>query len=179
MRRFQEQNEAEENMRINVFLLMFSSLLIAQEDTQKPCSSAEARQFDFWLGDWEATWQTADDETKRGRNSITSSLGGCVILENFDGRPGNALIGMSVSVYDQNAKKWKQTWVDNSGGYLDFSGDFTDGQMALTREFSTPKGKRIQRMVWYNIGEDEFDWDWKISDDDGKSWKVAWQIHYK
>src|SRR4051794_21470059 len=89
----------------------------------------EARQFDFWLGDWDLTW----GEDQRGRNVITAILDGRVIQEQFDGLAATPLRGMSVSVYDERQGRWQQTWVDNSGGYLDFTGGWADGRMVLTR----------------------------------------------
>ena len=33
-------------------------------------------------------------------------------------------------------------------------------------------------MVWYNITEKEFDWNWERSIDDGKTWTTNWKINY-
>src|SRR5438445_581393 len=75
---------------------------------------------------------------------------------------------------------WKQTWVDNEGGYLDFIGEFKDGQMVLAREAVRRDGSKVQqRMVFKNIGRNEFDWSWERSLDGGKTWEVLWPIHYK
>jgi len=142
-------------------------------EKEKPCSAPEARQFDFWIGEWDAAW--GDDG--KGSNIITAALDSCVILENFDGTPSTELRGMSVSTFDARAGKWKQTWVDNQGGYLDFVGEFKDGKMILQRQ-AIIEGKDVQqRMVWHNIAGKEFDWNWERSDD-GEAWKVLWQIHY-
>jgi hypothetical protein len=90
------------------------------------------------------------------------------------------LRGKSVSTFDGRSGKWKQTWVDNQGGYLDFVGQFENGQMILSRIGAKPDGTKIlQRMVWKNISHDEFDWSWESSSDGGKTWKVVWPIHYK
>jgi hypothetical protein len=48
------------------------------------------------------------------------------------------LRGQSVSIFDASPRKWKQTWVDNEGAYLDFVGEFKDGQMVLAREAMPP-----------------------------------------
>jgi len=134
----------------------------------------EAHQFDFWLGEWEAAW----GDGERGTNVVRAVLDDAVILENFDGRPGTPLIGMSVSVYHPALGKWQQTWVDNQGGYLDFVGEFATGQMVLQRS-ATRQGQTFwQRMVWYNIEREQFDWNWERSDDGGQTWQVMWQIHY-
>ena len=52
------------------------------------------------------------------------------------------LRGRSASIFDVSAGKWKQTWVDNEGGYLDFVGEFKDGQMVLEREATRPDGSK-------------------------------------
>ena len=67
-------------------------------------------------------------------NSIKHALDGCVIEENFVGGPETPLQGRSFSMFDAPSGKWKQTWVDNQGAYLDFVGEFKDGQMVLARE---------------------------------------------
>ncbi|MBT3337988.1 MAG: DUF1579 family protein [Anaerolineae bacterium] len=140
-----------------------------------PCTQAEARQFDFWLGDWELSW----GEDGRGTNHVSAILNNCVIQEEFDGTPSILLKGLSISTYNPGTKKWHQTWVDNSGGYLDFVGEFTDGKMVLSRD-AIVQGKAItQRMVFYNIAKNELDWNWERSKDGGKTWQVVWHIHYQ
>ena len=137
--------------------------------------SSALRQFGFWLGEWALTW----GEDGKGTNTITAVLDGRVIQEAFDGTPAIALKGLSLSVYNSVLGKWQQTWVDNSGGYLDFVGEFADGKMILSRE-ATIQGKPVkQRMVWYNITENALDWNWERSNDGGNSWQVVWQIHYQ
>jgi len=146
------------------------------EDNQPlPCSTPEARQFDFWVGEWDLTW----GEDGKGKNTITSIYDGCVIQENFDGKPRMQLKGMSVSLYDPKLSKWKQTWVDSDGSYFDLLGEFEDGKMTLVCE-KEMKGKPILlRMVFHNISKNELDWNWERSDDDGGNWELRWHIHYK
>jgi hypothetical protein len=129
-------------------------------------------QFDFWLCEWEVSW----GEDSKGTNHVLRILGDKIIQENFSSPD---LQGMSVSSYNPNRELWCQTWVDNSGTYLDFTGKFEDGKMILMRD-AVIKGQAIkQRMVWYNIEADQFDWNWERSDDEGKTWQVQWQIKYK
>jgi hypothetical protein len=33
-------------------------------------------------------------------------------------------------------------------------------------------------MVWYNVNNDSFDWNWERSRD-GEEWNVLWQIRYE
>ncbi|MGH9580349.1 MAG: hypothetical protein ACRD2R_05090 [Terriglobales bacterium] len=69
--------------------------------------------------------------------------------------------------------------MDNSGSYLDFVGEFSEGKMVLSREAVGRDGKKfLQRMVWFNINAEKFDWNWESSRDGGETWQVAWAIHY-
>ena len=137
------------------------------------CDSPESKQFDFWIGEWEATYAGG-----KSRNRITKIMDGCVILEEFRGAPGTKLDGHSVSTFDRATKTWKQTWVDNTASYLDFTGGLVDGRMTLARE-AGPEGKRFrQRMVFDNVKPDSFKWLWQRSDDNGATWKTNWEIDY-
>lgn len=134
-------------------------------------STNPENQFEFWIGEWECTW----GEGGRGTNHVHYIMDGKVIQENFSAPD---LTGMSVSVYDLGRKLWCQTWVDNSGSYLDFTGGFEGGKMILARD-AIVKGEACrQRMVWYNIEMDQFDWNWERSEDGGQTWRVLWQIKY-
>jgi hypothetical protein len=166
-------------LRRGVLLLAACSALLSTSGAQSPapCASASA-EFDFWIGDWTARWTGPDQRELEGRNQVRRALDGCVIMEEFDGAPGSPQKGISVSVYDPKRKVWKQTWVDNQAGYLDFEGGFTDGRMVLARSAEV-NGKPVrQRMVFHDITRDAFTWDWQRSRDDGKSWETTWQIRY-
>ena len=132
----------------------------------------ENHEFDFWLGEWDVTW----GEGVHGTNRVESILDGAVIQENFN---GDGLIGISVSVFSREDSRWHQTWVDNSGSYLDFVGEFVDGKMILSRN-GIAEGKPIkQRMVWFDISANQVRWNWERSDDDGANWRALWEIQYQ
>jgi len=134
-------------------------------------SNQPENQFDFWLGEWDVRW----GEDERGTNHVLRIMDDKVIQENFSAPD---LTGMSISVFDSERQLWCQTWVDNSGSYLDFTGNFEAGKMTLQRD-AIVKGEACkQRMVWYEIAADKFEWNWERSDDGGKSWRVLWNIHY-
>jgi hypothetical protein len=171
-------------LAIAAFLLLVSLCFATGQKsapTLDPCAATEQHQLDFWLGEWDLTWPGSKPNTvQHGANSIQRILGGCVVEENFSGGDEMHLRGKSVSLFDANSDKWKQTWVDNEGSYLDFAGEFTNGVMTLSRKFTRPDGTPVlQRMVFKNITSDEFDWSWESSKDDGKTWQVVWPIHYR
>src|SRR3954462_11313403 len=91
-------------------------------------------QFDFWLGTWHGTWER-DGEQGNAVNTIAKEYSGHVVVERFVIDAPEAFSGFSVSVFDERDACWKQTWVDDSGAYLDFRGGFDGEQMVLTRQF--------------------------------------------
>jgi len=169
--------------RTAVAFLLWAMTAVGQTPAvqPKPCSEPEQKQLEFWVGTWDLTWPGQNaGETSHGTNHIERVMEGCVVQENFSGGDAMHLRGMSVSMFNPRAGKWQQTWVDNEGGYLDFTGEFKDGQMILARAATAPGGAKIlQRMVWKNITRDELDWSWESSKDEGKTWQVLWPIHYK
>ena len=87
--------------------------------------------------------------------------------------------GTSLSVFNPRIGIWQQTWVDTSGNYWHFTGEFKDGQMEFGTE-DTVDGRLVSlRMVFYNISRDELDWNWERSDDGGRTWELRWKLHYR
>ncbi len=173
-------------LMIILMTLLSVGIASAQDNNQQPqapCSQPEAAQFDFWLGEWELTWPggqagTPADQQGKGSNKIEKLLGSCVVQENFSTGDGS-FIGKSWSVYNARTKQWQQTWVDNSGGYLLFTGSYENGKMELRTAAVERAGKTfVSRMVFENINENTLDWNWQRSDDGGETWQDVWNIRY-
>lgn len=160
--------------------LMAEDSLYVSVDTSRTsfCNFPEARQFDFWLGTWSLTWGEGGN-AGTGRNVITEELGQCMVEENFSSDGSEPFVGRSVSVYDKKTGQWKQTWTDNRGGYLDFTGGWQDGKMILSRAVVTDSVQYLQRMVWSDITPKALEWNWEQSDDGGDTWQVLWNIHFR
>ena len=148
-----------------------------------PCDSPEVFQFDFWLGEWDLSWpavQTGGKPGERaiGTNRIERLFGQCVVEENF-AAAGGSLQGRSLSVFDPGSGLWRQTWVDNTGGYLLFSGGF-DGENMELRTSEVERGDEtiVNRMVFHDIGETSLQWDWQGSRNGGETWTELWTIAY-
>ncbi|HEX6222236.1 MAG TPA: DUF1579 family protein [Acidimicrobiia bacterium] len=150
----------------------------------QPCASPKARQLDFWLGEWDLSWpaeQAGGEQGERqtGYNRITKLFGDCVIEENFT-TDDASFRGHSVSVYDEKAGMWRQTWVDSAGGYLAFTGSFDGKTMELRTEPSERDGETVvQRMVFSDIADDSLEWAWQGSRDGGETWNDLWNISYR
>ena len=145
---------------------------------QPPCSTAEFHQMDFWLGDWDAHYTADTSQPPGGRNIITREYGGCVIQEAFDGGPqAQGLIGHSVSTYHAPTQQWRQTWVDNQGGYFALNGGPVGDDFILTNTRITENAP-YQRMVFEDITRGSFTWRWQSSADAGATWTDQWVIYY-
>ena len=169
---------------IQILLTAFAVSYAAETEPTEPqppsgkCSSDEYRQFDFWIGHWDLSWGKGET-AGTGTNIITAELDDCVIEENFTSHDAQPFVGHSLSVYNPTDQLWRQTWVDNNGGYLDFEGGPDGDRMILSREANKDGKTFLQRMVWYNIEDDSLDWNWERSVDSGVTWEVLWKIHYR
>ena len=144
----------------------------------KAQDSTVYQAFDFWLGEWEANWIDAEGNMMIGSNTISKDLDGKVIRESFS-HPASNYQRTSISVFNQSDSTWRQAWADNTGNYVDFKGVVSDGIRVFQAEaIMSGEEKVIRRMIFYNIQPDSFDWDWEISKDGGKTWKLSWQINY-
>jgi len=135
---------------------------------------------DFWKGKWNAAWEENGKKEVYGSNTISLEMNGRVIQESFSIHAGEnkGFRGQSVSVFDTRVDRWKQTWVDTDGGYLDFTGYKKGNDFYFERAYTGKKGKFIrQRMRFYEITGDSFTWDWEQSVDQGP-WQLIWKIWY-
>lgn len=154
-----------------IFFNFISIELLAQNQA--------ANAYDFWVGKWIVTWQNKDGSTTQGSNFIEKTVDEKVLQEHFND-PSTGFKGTSISVYNPNTKTWHQAWADNQGGYYNFIGE-TEGDKKIFKTLpSSQNGQTlIQRMVFYNITEDSFTWDWESTKDGGKNWTLNWRIVYQ
>ncbi len=89
-----------------------TSSFAATQTPPNPCTLAEQKQFDFWVGEWDVSWPgNQPGETLHATNSIQRILDNCVVEENFQAEaPPPPLHGKSLSLFDARSGKWKQTW---------------------------------------------------------------------
>jgi hypothetical protein len=148
---------------------------IAAPPTPATAQLDAARQFDFLLGEWDCIWS----DGASGTDSVYLDLDDKVVVESFDGRPSLDYQGVSHSVYDRDAARWKQTWVDTDGNYLDFEGGFSEGVMDLRREAPFNGGSALFRLRWFDIERDALCRAYERSDDGGDTWTTLWAIDFR
>lgn len=161
-------------------LILFAclpSILLAQQATS--CMDIpQARQFDFWIGEWDA-YVTGSDKLA-GYSSIQLASGGCMILENWTS-VGQPFSGKSMNFVDPVTLTWKQIWVGSNGlNVTEFlNGEYRDGAMRFDYETKRPDGKtQFVKFHFYNTGKDEVRQLHQTSED-GKSWVTTYDFTYK
>ena len=162
-----------------VLTLFSMPMAIAQNaPNAKPpaCAASEYRQFDFWHGDWDV--RDASGKIV-GRNRIVPVQGGCALQENWTGAGG--VSGTSLNIYDNDRKRWHQTWVDSTGGLLQLDGGIVNGAMVLRGESvstDAPSKTALQRITWTPQPDGRVRQLWESSTDSGKTWSVVFDGIY-
>ncbi len=161
-------------------IFFFSSQALLAQEAQAYCASEEYRRLDFWVGTWKVSWGSGD-QAGEGTNVISRSLDNCVIQEQFDGGviSGQHFKGMSISIFDSREQQWRQTWMDNQGGFFDFYGQDLGDEFVFQTRQSVKKPGVLLRMLFTDIKKDSLTWRWQKSEDLGNEWKDLWVISYK
>ena len=170
---------------MRICLLVFAFTLIAninnaQPPTVKhPCTVDPAyRQFDFWIGQWEAF---APNGKKAGDSKISVLLDSCIILEEWTSTQAG-YAGKSYNTYNAATGKWQQYWVDNTGGITSyFDGHYENNTMILqTANTRQPDGKyKILKMSFFNLSADKLRQFGQSSIDEGKTWQTDFDLEYR
>lgn len=152
----------------------FAEMLELAERQKKPCMyQKQARQFDFWLGDWDVLV----NGRKVGENLVELDLKGCTLVENWKNLRGG--LGKSLNSYNAATGKWKQFYVDSTGSVLEFEGEFKDGVMSLRGETVDAKGaKTLHILEFHDLPDKTVRQHWQQSTDGGKTWKTVWDSIY-
>jgi tetratricopeptide (TPR) repeat protein len=156
----------------------FAPLLEQARHNQKPCETTrENRQFDFWVGDWDAV--TTQDGLPAGISHIERTIGDCVIWENWSSL-NSTYSGKSYNTYNSNLKRWEQFWVDNVGGMVHFYGSLKEGVMDFyTDETPQPDGTKVKRhLQFFNQGSEKVRQFSQMTTDGGKTWTVEYDLTY-
>ena len=118
----------------------------ATQGIARACSAPEYRQFDFFVGDWDA--YDVQPDTLIARNLVTPMLNGCAVREQYHQRDGH--IGESFSTYNASRGVWHQSWVTNDGQLLMLEGHLEGNRMILIGPEKTKTGAtRLVRGIWY------------------------------
>jgi hypothetical protein len=149
---------------------------------QLPCSSPLYRQFDFWIGEWEAFGKNGQ---KAGDSKISLVLDSCIILEEWTSASVNRglrFAGKSFNTYNAVTKQWQQTWVDNTGGSTEYlEGKFDNKKIILlTKPFPFSRDTlAIRRLTFFDLDMNKVRQLGEISKDNGMSWVTEYDLEYR
>lgn len=141
-----------------------------------PCTLAEQRQFDFWVGHWDVF---DPDGKPAGENLIERIADGCALLENWRGAGGFS--GKSLNSWDRQAARWRQHWVDSSGGLLRLDGGLQGQQMVLSGQGPHTRKPGVvvhERISWTPLSDGSVRQLWERSEDEQRSWTTVFDGRY-
>ncbi len=150
----------------------------AQPSAPPACATPEYRQLDYWVGYWDV-YRTGTD-TLVAHSLIERRYNGCAIRENW--MPRNSQGGGSFSAWRPESRNWRQTWVDSSGSWVEFSGGIVNGAMELTGPWagSGPNGEPGIVRMRYDRGENgAVRQHGQVSIDNGRTWTPSFDFTYR
>jgi len=139
------------------------------------CTAPEYRQFDFWIGDWDA-FEFGNTKAPLAHIRVDRILDGCVVREDY--RDADGKEGRSFSIYDGSRKLWHQTWVTNNGQLLVIEGKVADGEMIMTGADPTAGEHALVRGRWKAVEEGVREIGEKSSDG-GENWKPWFDLLFR
>ena len=152
-----------------------------------PSEAAPARQFDFWLGEWDVTnrflqedgsWQEVPAIAK-----IWASLDGQVIVEHWASRSEQwPMRGFSMRAYDPETETWTIAlcWPNPAGEAANFSfmeGAFRNGRGEFFRKIEEGGEPGNVRFTFSDASANSLRWDQAIRTDDG-GWRTTWIMEW-
>jgi len=166
-------------------LILFFCLLTFNEvfAQSSPCGKDPVyRQFDFWIGDWEAFGLNGK---KAGDSKISLILDSCIVLEEWtsmNAPRGLTYKGKSFNTYNSMTKQWQQTWVDNVGSSTEYlEGSYKDNKIIfMTKPFPFKKDTMATRkLTFFNLGPDKVRQLGEISKDGKSTWVTEYDLEYR
>jgi hypothetical protein len=144
-----------------------------------PCETLPAaRQFDFWLGEWDV-YPTASPTVIAGFNRISRKSSGCVIMEEWES--AGAHNGVSINYFDPITGKWNQKWAGSGQDIVEFyDGEYSDGVIRFKFDAPAPIGgvAPTGRLTFTNLGTDKVRQHSEQSSDGGKTWVTIYDFTY-
>jgi hypothetical protein len=139
------------------------------------CSAElEARQFDFWLGDWTVTFPGA---TGNGTSRVYLSLDQCLLTESWDS--GAGLKGQNMFAYSPDDKAWHGLYADNRGRAHVFNGQVKPGLAEFDGPSHNAKGEPLlNRLKLVRLTNNKLEQTWEKSADNGATWKLEFRGDY-
>lgn len=152
----------------------FTALVAEAEKLAYPCENdPKYKAFDFWVGDWDVS----SSGQNIGHNLVTREMHGCLIHEHWSGGG----LGESFNYYDPHSGKWRQNWVDESGGIVWYEGSPAGpGVMHMEGGYAGAEGTTgLARVTWTLNADGSVHHLIERSADGGKTWNSYFDAVYR
>jgi len=134
-----------------------------------------ARQFDFWVGEWDVT--VGAHGPPAGRSSVQKILEECVVFENWTGSGGGG--GKSLNAFNRALGRWQQFWVDQFGTVTEYrESEWKGSSLVLTAPTAPPDTSAWLRMTFTPVDANTVRQLGEGSSDGGKSWSMRYDLYY-
>ena len=158
----------------------FDQAIKRATETAMPClAMSQAREFDFWIGEWDA--YVTGTNNLAGHSRIDKASGGCMILENWTSKGNAPFEGKSMNFIDPATSKWKQVWIGSNGTNVSefLNGEYRDGAMRF--EFETTDAQNNKQFVHFHFFNESPDQvrQFHETSPDGKTWTTTYDFTYK
>ena len=138
----------------------------------------EFKEMAFLVGEWEykaksllpdGTYQPQEFYSK-----VSYVEGGFAIKDDFHFKNQNGewvLYGSTIRSYDKKAQKWKMLWYNYDLSFVtQMEGEFKNGEFHFTGMGTDEKGDYMEKIVFYDITDDQYSWKGDKSYDMGRTW---------
>jgi hypothetical protein len=173
--------------RIAAILAAFPITALAQDIPISPALPAEARQFDFWIGEWSVNLRIRQDDgswkdSVRSTAKIYPILSGKAVLELWSDDRVTGIKGYSLRYFATARQEWV-LWLNwpgpNRSGSSNLSGAFRHGRGEFLATSRSQDGtETISRYTFSDITNDSLRWDDAFSKDGGLTWTSNWIMEF-
>ncbi len=142
--------------------------------------------FDFYYGHWKVRNERlkqrlvgSDDwETFEATQSCQPLLDGIGNLDDFVTGWSGGFRGMTLRLFDLQARQWSIYWASNRSGVLELPvmGRFENGVGTFHGRDSHEGRPVLARFIWSDITADSAHWQQAFSTDEGASWETNWHM---
>lgn len=134
----------------------------------------EARQLDFWIGEWTVTNGTGK---VLGTSRVSTDLSGCLLEERF--RTDKGYRAVSFAAFDFWEQRWFRTYIDNRGERVEMVGTLESGALVFESHEGGPgsSGTLLQRVSVEPTGSGVRQFI-EVSHDGGMTWNAGTELVY-
>lgn len=162
---------------------------VRMQDDVRPCREAAAREFDFWIGEWNVVNRqrrpdgTAWGVTGTATDRVYPVAGGCGIVEHWRGNTAQGhVVGYSLRAWNPGHGAWDLVllWpAPEQPRFFTLRGGFRHGRGDFVRTFTDPAGNDVEsRFTFSDITSDSLRWNNGTSRDGGKTWATTWIMEF-